>query len=319
MANVQKENGFTAVADELLEALCRVRIPGRHYALMLAMIRKTYGYQKREDRIPVSQLVLLTQIDERGIRRILEDLVFWNMLVRTECLKGGATTWRVQKDYEQWAPGVETRAPRPEGYVDPGSADPVPPGVETRATPGVHAPLNRHTDTIQETEDVREPEFEPPAPSEPPAARPSRAKRKRSYPMPPPEAVKFSEDFRTAKLSKHPGSDPPSEAAFAGWCNEARLMLTRRPLEEARALARWLFTSEGRDAEFWRGNVLSVPTFRQQYDKLRSAKQREEKFGANNGPGSQGGGRGGRIGALEAVARARERREKERGEMAGQP
>jgi hypothetical protein len=57
------------------------------------------------------------------------------------------------------------------------------------------------------------------------------------------------------------------------WLSSARRLLHRdeRPYEEALSLIRWCQADE-----FWRGNVLSMPTFRKQYDRLRLAAQRND-------------------------------------------
>lgn len=67
-----------------------------------------------------------------------------------------------------------------------------------------------------------------------------------------------------ATLIESNGSKRPT--ITRGWRDAARLMLDRdaRPLDEARQLIQW---SQG-DA-FWSSNVLSMPKFREQYDKLR--------------------------------------------------
>jgi hypothetical protein len=56
------------------------------------------------------------------------------------------------------------------------------------------------------------------------------------------------------------------------WLDDARLLVDRdgRNPHEARDLIRWAC----RDS-FWRANILSMPTFRKQYDKLRLARERD--------------------------------------------
>lgn len=56
------------------------------------------------------------------------------------------------------------------------------------------------------------------------------------------------------------------------WLAEARLLVDRdeRDPHEAKALLEWAC----RDS-FWRSNILSMPTFRKQYDKLRLSRERD--------------------------------------------
>lgn len=63
------------------------------------------------------------------------------------------------------------------------------------------------------------------------------------------------------------------------WRTEARLLLDKdgpdgkgRPLAQAMQLITWC-----QEDEFWRGNVLSMPTFRRQYDKVRLARERGDR------------------------------------------
>jgi hypothetical protein len=132
----------------------------------------------------------------------------------------------------------------------------------------------------------------PPNATEPPSDQSPIRPRKRELPAPPPEAVQFAEDFRKAVQATNPGRDEPTASAFAGWCNDARLLLARRTEPEARELARWLFTDEGRDAQFWRGNVFCVGKFREKFDAIRKAKERNATDSRRT---ESGGARGGTI------------------------
>ena len=40
----QLENGYTRIADELLEALSAARLGGGHFRVVFAVMRLTYGY-----------------------------------------------------------------------------------------------------------------------------------------------------------------------------------------------------------------------------------------------------------------------------------
>lgn len=69
-----------------------------------------------------------------------------------------------------------------------------------------------------------------------------------------------------ADLVEENGSKRP--AVTKAWRDSARLLLDRdgRELDAAKRLVRW---TQG--DSFWRSNVLSMPTFRKQYDRLRLA------------------------------------------------
>lgn len=98
----------------------------------------------------------------------------------------------------------------------------------------------------------------------------------------PPEAATFADDFRAALIRVHDGFKPPTDAAFESWRQEARRMLTidKRPLDEARGLAAWLFAGTDEGAAFWRSVVLSVPKFREKYEQMKARASRNGGKGA---------------------------------------
>ena len=46
MANPQKENGYIMIANEIMEALAKYRIPGEQRQCLDVILRKTYGYDR---------------------------------------------------------------------------------------------------------------------------------------------------------------------------------------------------------------------------------------------------------------------------------
>lgn len=101
----------------------------------------------------------------------------------------------------------------------------------------------------------------------------------------PPEALQFTADFVDGLVATNEGFQGPTPSGLAGWHKAARLLLQERPLPEAQDLARWLFEDDGPDASFWRPNVMSLPKFRERYDRLQAVKRRPAHVnGAKVGP-----------------------------------
>ena len=50
MANPQKEEGYTAIANDLFEAVYRFNFTLRELKVLLSIIRRTYGYNRKEAR-----------------------------------------------------------------------------------------------------------------------------------------------------------------------------------------------------------------------------------------------------------------------------
>jgi len=100
----QKENGFTPIANEIMEVLASSKFTTREYKCLLFLLRKTYGYSQREDAISLTQWIDGTGLYKIDVSRTLQRLVARNVIVITTSGSGrGATTvYRFNKHYEQW-------------------------------------------------------------------------------------------------------------------------------------------------------------------------------------------------------------------------
>ena len=56
MAKPQPENGHTRIANEILEHLMRTHLSSNQWQVLLCIIRKTYGFQKKVDYIANKQI-----------------------------------------------------------------------------------------------------------------------------------------------------------------------------------------------------------------------------------------------------------------------
>ena len=100
MASPQVENGYTRLANELLEALCRARLGGREMRVVLAVARLTYGYGEKEAKISLRRLSQLTGIPKEDVCKTLRRLAKKKVVsVRKE---KGRLRMGIQKDYEKW-------------------------------------------------------------------------------------------------------------------------------------------------------------------------------------------------------------------------
>lgn len=96
MANPQKENGYLSIANEIVDRLIGLGLSGREYEVVLFVIRKTYGFNKKEDRIAISQF-------ERGLgihRSTACKLI--NSLVAKRLLDKHDGVYSFNKNWEQW-------------------------------------------------------------------------------------------------------------------------------------------------------------------------------------------------------------------------
>lgn len=103
MASPQTEEGYTKIANEILEALAKVNLNAYQWRVLIAVFRKTYGYRKREDRISVSQLCEITGLKHGHVSRALAELQARGFITRTQRgTRQSGYLISFQKDWENW-------------------------------------------------------------------------------------------------------------------------------------------------------------------------------------------------------------------------
>ncbi len=99
-ANPQLEDGYTRVANELLEAMSRYPFNGSEFRILWAVIRKTYGWKKKKDVLPFSQISKFTYLNLRYVKKIVKDLVQDNVLFKEASPNGNILS--LNKNYYSW-------------------------------------------------------------------------------------------------------------------------------------------------------------------------------------------------------------------------
>ena len=104
MANPQKENGFTGIANEILEKLISSCLNGTEIAVALHIIRKTYGYNKKQDEISLSQFLLAIPVSKPTICKALNNLQLVKIikLVKKGKSLNSSNLWVFNKDFDTW-------------------------------------------------------------------------------------------------------------------------------------------------------------------------------------------------------------------------
>lgn len=101
MASPQREHGYTAIANEIMEALCAFRIPGNARQCLDVILRKTYGYGKKDDKISLSQFCLLAKMPKQEVCRSLRKLAKMNLIIGKKA-NVKCTLYRFNKDFDTW-------------------------------------------------------------------------------------------------------------------------------------------------------------------------------------------------------------------------
>lgn len=78
------DDGYTRFANELLEAIASADLTARQLKVMLAYVRKTYGFNKKTDRIADEQIAQLTGLSRQNVNKAKKELISMNCLFMDE-------------------------------------------------------------------------------------------------------------------------------------------------------------------------------------------------------------------------------------------
>lgn len=102
MNSPQKEHGYTAIANSIMDAFVYTNIAGEARQVLDFIIRKTYGYNKKSDYIALSQFVAATRMSKPSVCRALRRLVKMNIIVKIDNDTG--FLYSFNKHFATWKP-----------------------------------------------------------------------------------------------------------------------------------------------------------------------------------------------------------------------
>lgn len=104
MDSPQTEDGYTEIADELIEAFAKIRISGEEMQVLWVIIRKTYGYKKKFDWISLTQFVERTGIKKPNVVRAIRNLLSKKIITVINNDNGMPQRIGINKYYGTWRP-----------------------------------------------------------------------------------------------------------------------------------------------------------------------------------------------------------------------
>lgn len=96
----QLEDGFVRIANELYDAILLAPFSKRELLIVLAVIRKTYGYGKRSDDMTMTQLAGITGLTRAHVSETVRDLALKNVILIRDGEYGKVIA--LSKDYKKW-------------------------------------------------------------------------------------------------------------------------------------------------------------------------------------------------------------------------
>ncbi len=100
MANPQKENGHTDINHEDLEHLYACPLSGGEFRVALCVIRHTWGWKKKKDKMSLTQIVTKTKLARKSVCEILNKLVTKRLLLLDQT--GYINQYEFNKNWEEW-------------------------------------------------------------------------------------------------------------------------------------------------------------------------------------------------------------------------
>ena len=103
MANPKLENGYTRIAHELLEQIVLADFSGAEFKILFAIVRQTYGYQKKSAAISMMQFSDMCGLHETTVSKTMKKLI--EKKVVEEVSSPGFAKRRevaINKNYTEW-------------------------------------------------------------------------------------------------------------------------------------------------------------------------------------------------------------------------
>ena len=102
MASPQLENGFTRIANEIVDKLASLYLSPNEWRCLMCVFRKTYGYRKLTDNISFSQFSNFTGLKRPHVARAIKGLLSKQVIGITRNGTTGVNNYCFSKDYTKW-------------------------------------------------------------------------------------------------------------------------------------------------------------------------------------------------------------------------
>ncbi|WP_264737283.1 replication protein [Cytobacillus firmus] len=121
MASPQTDNGFTRIANEILENITKVNLNGTQLRMIMVLWRYTYGFRRKEHEIPLSLFAEKVNTTKGHVDRELTALIDRKIINVVGIGPRRGRILSFNKNYEEWSdrPVNQTEEPTPPPKVKP--------------------------------------------------------------------------------------------------------------------------------------------------------------------------------------------------------
>ena len=143
---------FTPIPNDALERLAAWGLSGREFRILLVVIRKTWGWSKEKDKIPMSQFARFTGIDRRHCHAILTSLIKQKIINKTVTAYGDrkVISYSFNDVYAEWklSPSTVTKV---KGKVVTIQGDRLSPSTVTVLSPSTAHSIDKERNITKES------------------------------------------------------------------------------------------------------------------------------------------------------------------------
>lgn len=101
MASPQLEGGYTKIANELLEAMCKYITNPSSLRIALIIVRLTYGWNRKEALINLKSIATKLNLTEEYVKKTITEMEFLKIL-KVNFKKPYQAEISFNKNYEKW-------------------------------------------------------------------------------------------------------------------------------------------------------------------------------------------------------------------------
>jgi len=235
------EDGYTRIANLILEAIPLARLNGVQTAICLFRWRRSYGWNRDADAITLAEFAAACGTGKNYISRQLNELIDKNIIHRREYKIGHTPVYAFTTCVAQWCKGcINVQGLHKNATL----------GLYNSATLGLYKSA-----TLNQVPEPMPPALEPPLKTE-------RKKYKRNIYTPDSIEMQLAEQLLYQIRAHLPGYKQPD---LQIWAKGFDLIL-RIDQREAQEVLEVIRFAQG--DPFWQGNILSPDKLRQHYDRL---------------------------------------------------
>jgi len=116
VSDVQLENGYTMIANEILDNIAKLKLSPTQHSLVYVIWRYTYGFKRKKHKMSLSFLAKATNCDSRNIQRELRRLDERN-IIKQSIIKNNRFIG-FNKNYHEWNNGETDNGETDNGETD---------------------------------------------------------------------------------------------------------------------------------------------------------------------------------------------------------